>query len=453
MDNTKQKLYIIIPMAGLGNRFKDYGFTTDKYLLPLDINLTSMIEKAITTLNIHDLPSDKYESEFIFITRYDYDCIKNILKEICCKYNYKYKIINISYVTEGPASTVYLCKDIIGEDIYKEDIYKQASIIISNSDQVMLNFDINAYLSYSENYDGTVLTYKPEYNLELNSIDKHSFAKVDNTKIITDIAEKLVLSNNALVGIHYFKKAKDFFDGYDIMVNNNITAPNGEYYISLVYKALLPDKQFSIYDISDTKTLFIPVGQPDDYFDYLYKYGGYKNHIVSLNKNSYVLYKIRNIEFCIVKELESNGGKYCACVLNNTLKDTIFCNIEKVILPEESLCLIVYDDNIPTGVFNVKNYTRRWFIGDFEPCLYRKKEYEVAYHYLPKGCDHKFHYHKEADEYNIIISGRMILNNREINQGQVFVIRKNEISCPLFLEDCYIVCVKFPSVPRDKYIL
>lgn len=445
MENTNQKLYIIIPMAGLGTRFKDYGFTTDKYLLPVDKNLTSMIEKAIITLNVHDL-SNKYDSEFIFITRYDYDdCVSKVLKNICKKYNYKYNIKNISYLTEGPASTVNLCKDVIQDN--------QASIIISNSDQVMMNFNINDYLSYSDNYDGTVLTYKPEYNIELNSIDKHSFAKVNNNNIIIDIAEKLVLSDNALVGIHYFKKAIDFFDGYDIIVNNNITAPNGEYYISLVYKALLPDKQFSIYDISNTKTRFIPVGQPDDYFDYLYNYGGYKNHIVSTNKNSYVLYTIRNVEFCIVKELESNKGKYCACVLNNTLKDTIFCNIEKVILPEESLCLIVYDDNIPTGVFNVKDFCRRWFIGDFEPCIYRKKEYEVAYHYLPRGCNHKFHYHKEADEYNIMVSGKMMLNNREINQGEIFVIRKNEISCPLFLEDCYIVCVKFPSVPSDKYIL
>ena len=54
---------VLIPMAGLGSRFTKYGFSTNKYLLPIDINKTKMIEKAILTLNI-----PKY-SNFIFILR------------------------------------------------------------------------------------------------------------------------------------------------------------------------------------------------------------------------------------------------------------------------------------------------------------------------------------------------------------------------------------------------
>ena len=41
----KVDLNIIIPAAGLGSRFTSYGFTQNKFLLPIDAELTKMIEK------------------------------------------------------------------------------------------------------------------------------------------------------------------------------------------------------------------------------------------------------------------------------------------------------------------------------------------------------------------------------------------------------------------------
>jgi len=47
----------------------------------------------------------------------------------------------------------------------------------------------------------------------------------------------------------------------------------------------------------------------------------------------------------------------------------------------------------------------------------------------------------------------MILNDIEINKNEVFIINKNEIACPIFLEDCYIICVKTPGILKDKVII
>ena len=45
----------------------------------------------------------------------------------------------------------------------------------------------------------------------------------------------------------------------------------------------------------------------------------------------------------------------------------------------------------------------------------------------------------------------MVLNGEELTPGNIFLIEKNEIAVPEFLEDCTIICVKSPSVPGDKY--
>ena len=63
------------------------------------------------------------------------------------------------------------------------------------------------------------------------------------------------------------------------------------------------------------------------------------------------------------------------------------------------------------------------------------------------------HYHRFIKEINFLVKGKMILNNLEINEGDIFIIDKNEIACPIFLEDCYIFVVKVPSVIGDKIIL
>jgi len=136
---------VLIPMAGLGSRFTKYGFATNKYLLPIDIQQTKMIEKAILTL---DIPSN---SQFIFILREEKekdDSLRLYLHELCDKHSYKCIILSVNYLTEGPASTAYLAKDYINNDI---------PLIISNSDQI-LDWDYNNFINKCNNYDGCVLT-------------------------------------------------------------------------------------------------------------------------------------------------------------------------------------------------------------------------------------------------------------------------------------------------------
>ena len=47
----------------------------------------------------------------------------------------------------------------------------------------------------------------------------------------------------------------------------------------------------------------------------------------------------------------------------------------------------------------------------------------------------------------------MRMCDTELVAGDIFVVEPNEISDPMFHEDCTIVCVKVPSVPGDKYLV
>lgn len=102
-------------------------------------------------------------------------------------------------------------------------------------------------------------------------------------------------------------------------------------------------------------------------------------------------------------------------------------------------------------VYELSDFWRGWFIGDFEPSVLRTKDFEVGILTHKKGEYWPRHVHRESDEYNLLVSGEMTLNDVPLSTGAVFVIEKNEIAKPEFLEDCTIVVVKTPSVRGDKY--
>ena len=269
-------MQVVIPMAGIGSRFKKYGFKENKYLLPINIELEYMIEKAIVSLNIPN------PSKYFFIINEENGVdtnLRNILDTICKKYNFEYIISSVDKLTEGPASTVFTLQSIINMN---------EPMIVSNSDQV-LDWDYNRFLEKCQNYDGCVLTYKPDYELILNTVDKHSFVQLNEFGKVDRCAEKIVLSDKALVGVHYFKKTELFFEAYKYMIQNNIRAPNGEFYLSLAYQTMI-EHGYSIgyHEIDTNLEKFYPVGEPYDYFKYLYEKGGYNSHTISNITNVYL---------------------------------------------------------------------------------------------------------------------------------------------------------------------
>lgn len=104
-------------------------------------------------------------------------------------------------------------------------------------------------------------------------------------------------------------------------------------------------------------------------------------------------------------------------------------------------------------IYNIAEMEGGWYIGDFYPSVYKTSAFEISLKKHPKDEVWPKHYHKEATEINLIVTGNMKLNGIFLKAGDIFVLEKMEIAEPIFLEDCEIVCIKIPSIIGDKYIV
>ena len=102
---------------------------------------------------------------------------------------------------------------------------------------------------------------------------------------------------------------------------------------------------------------------------------------------------------------------------------------------------------------NIKNFTKGWFIGNFEPSLLKTSEFEVSIQQHKKGDMPEKHYQKIATEYNLVVSGSLIANGETLGPGDIFVFEPLEVTDVVFLEDSEIVCVKTPSLGNDDKVV
>jgi hypothetical protein len=101
--------------------------------------------------------------------------------------------------------------------------------------------------------------------------------------------------------------------------------------------------------------------------------------------------------------------------------------------------------------YKIQDFTKGWFIGNFEPTLLKSDQFEVGLLTRNKDLKETPHYHAIGTEYNLLVSGSMTIFGEPIKPGDIFIIEPNEVADPIFHEDCQILCVKTPSIPGDKY--
>ena len=102
-------------------------------------------------------------------------------------------------------------------------------------------------------------------------------------------------------------------------------------------------------------------------------------------------------------------------------------------------------------IHRIDDMTKGWFVGNFEPSIFKTEEFEVGHHKHPKGDPTQNHYHKKSTEINVIIKGKMIVNGKELKAGDIFSFEPYEVAEAEFLEDTELIVVRNASVPDDKY--
>ncbi len=236
---SDNKLNVLIPMAGAGSRFEKAGYTFPKPLI--DVKGKPMIQVVVDNLNM--------EANFIFIVqkshreKYNLDTLLNLITPNC-------KIIEVEGITEGAACTTLLAKEFIDND---------SPLVMANSDQ-FVEWDSNEFM-YKMNEtdcDGGIVTFKSTH-------PKWSFAKIDDSGFVTEVAEKNPISDIATVGVYYWKKGSDYVKFAEQMIQKDIRV-NNEFYVCPVFnEAILGDKKIKTFDIKQMWGL----GTPEDLNYYL----------------------------------------------------------------------------------------------------------------------------------------------------------------------------------------
>jgi quercetin dioxygenase-like cupin family protein len=101
---------------------------------------------------------------------------------------------------------------------------------------------------------------------------------------------------------------------------------------------------------------------------------------------------------------------------------------------------------------HLKNMTKGWFVGNFEPTLIRTNAVEVAVKEYKSGDYEERHHHKISTEITVIASGRVRMNEIEYSKGDIIVIEPNESTDFFVLEDAVTTVVKYPGANNDKYL-
>lgn len=211
-----QKLNVLIPMAGAGSRFAAAGYTFPKPLI--EVRDKTMIQTVVDNLNM--------EANYIFIVQKDH-YEKYNLKSLLSAIKPGCKIVQVEGMTEGAACTTLLARELIDND---------HPLIMANSDQfVEWNTNEVMYAFNADSIDGGILTFKANH-------PKWSYAKLDDNGFVSEVAEKNVISENATVGIYFWKKGSDYVKYADQMIAAN-DRTNNEFYVCPVFNYAIKDNK------------------------------------------------------------------------------------------------------------------------------------------------------------------------------------------------------------------
>ena len=233
---------IIIPIGGVGQRFKDEGYDLPKPLI--SVLGKPMIYHVINSLQLES-------TDTVYIVYHNH--LKEFNFETLIKFyfrNVNIKFVSLDYLTKGAAETV-----LRGLETFTED---------KLNDNVLL-LDCDTFYS-----DDIIGKYKSQPNKNtifyFNSTDPkpiYSYITLEDNKVI-DIKEKIKISDNANTGAYGFESGAELKQ-----YCNKILGLDKEVYISCVYEEMLKDSKA----ISGTEIVnFNCVGTPLQLKTYCNKY-------------------------------------------------------------------------------------------------------------------------------------------------------------------------------------
>ena len=101
--------------------------------------------------------------------------------------------------------------------------------------------------------------------------------------------------------------------------------------------------------------------------------------------------------------------------------------------------------------YSLKDMFKGWFVGNFNPSLFKTNDVEVGVKRYKKDDYESEHFHKIATEITVIIEGSVLMNDTTYKKDDILVINPGYKTDFLALEDTITAVVKIPGASDDKY--
>jgi NDP-sugar pyrophosphorylase family protein len=209
------KLNIVIPMAGLGSRFRDAGFEKPKPLI--DVRGRPMYAWATESL-----PLEK-ASRLIFILLASQPEFPDLKRDIEKRYAARNPVVlSVPELTAGQAITVLRAKELIDNN---------EPLLIHNADTAFEADTGWTDKALAENLDGALLVFH-------SNEKRWSFSRENSAGFVEEVREKEVISPWATTGTYWFRHGTDFVRTAEARFNSGKREAS-EYYVGPLYNDLI----------------------------------------------------------------------------------------------------------------------------------------------------------------------------------------------------------------------
>lgn len=209
------KLNIVMPMAGLGSRFRDAGYKVPKPLI--DVQGRPMYAWATESL-----PLAK-STRLIFILLASQPECPALTRDIQERYaRFNPIILTVPELTAGQAITVLRAKDFINNE---------EPVLIHNADTAFEADPSWVAKAWRENAAGALLVFHSDEK-------RWSYSREDAAGLVVEVREKEVISPWASTGTYWFRKGADFVRLTEARLQAG-RREAAEYYVGPLYNDLI----------------------------------------------------------------------------------------------------------------------------------------------------------------------------------------------------------------------
>src|SRR5581483_2022168 len=212
------KLNIVMPMARLGSRFRDAGYSRPKPLI--DVRGRPMYAWATESL-----PLDRC-TKLIFILLASQPECPELQRDIAERYaRHQPVVLTVPELTAGQAVTVLRAREYINND---------EPLLIHNADTA---FDADPRWvddAVRDNLDGALLVFE-------SNEKRWSYSRANDAGFVEEVREKVVISPWATTGTYWFRRGNDFVQAADSRLDSS-KREAGEFYVGPLYNDLIARK-------------------------------------------------------------------------------------------------------------------------------------------------------------------------------------------------------------------